>query len=238
MSKTRKSPGRPAHSTSGSTGLSRDQVVSAALDVLRRDGLPALTTREVATRLNVMSPALYWHVRNKDELLQLVADAICAEMVLPRREWAFRKRLATIANEYRRVLTAYRDGARLFAEQPPTGPHRMKLYDAAVEVFLDSSFPVSEAVAMATFYRHYLLGMVTEEGRGRSQESPAGVFPVAALGVELQHLGAGSGEYPSLDRAAGQLGKIQPESLFTVGLKVILDGLELRKAELHCRKLR
>lgn len=189
-------------------------------------------------RLNVMSPALYWHVRNKDELLQLVADAICAEMVLPRKEWPFRKRLATIAKEYRRVLIAYRDGARLFAEQSPTGPHRMKLYDAAVETFLDAGFHVSEAIAMATFYRHYLLGMVTEEARGLGTEQTSGVFPVAALGVELQHLGSESSEYPSLARATEQLGKIQPEALFTTGLKVILDGLELRKTELNRGKVR
>lgn len=235
MPNMKKTRGRPARSASGPTGLSLDQVVAEALAVLRTDGLSGLTTRRVATRLNVMSPALYWYVRNKDELLQLVADAICAEMVLPRKEWPFRKRLATIANEYRRVLIAYHDGARLFAEQPPTGPHRMKLYDAAVETFLDTGFQVSEAIAMSTFYRHYLLGMVTEEARGRRKQSASGVFPVAALGVELQQLGIRSGEFPSLARAAEQLGRIQPESLFTAGLKVILDGLELRKAELHRR---
>ncbi|HEX7369648.1 MAG TPA: TetR/AcrR family transcriptional regulator C-terminal domain-containing protein [Rhodanobacteraceae bacterium] len=238
MPKIRKTPGRPAHTASGATGLSREQVVAEALNVLRTDGLSGLTTRRVATRLNVMSPALYWHVRNKDELLQLVADAICAEMVLPRKEWSFRKRLATIANEYRRVLIAYRDGARLFAEQPPTGPHRMKLYDAAVEAFFDAGFQVSEAIAMATFYRHYLLGMVTEETRGHAKEPGSVVFPVATLGVELQHLGMKSAEYPSLAHAAAQLGKIQPEALFTAGLKVILDGLEFRKAELNRRKAR
>lgn len=233
MPRVKKTPGRPARSAAGPTGLSRDQVVAEALNVLRNDGLSGLTTRRVATRLKVMSPALYWHVRNKDELLQLVADAICAEMVLPRKEWPFRKRLATIANEYRRVLIAYRDAARLFAEQLPTGPHRMKLYDAAVEAFLDAGFEVSEAIAMATFYRHYLLGMVMEEARGRGRESSSGLFPAAALGVELQQSGFEASEYPSLARAAEQLGKIQPEALFRAGLKVILDGLELRKAELR-----
>lgn len=238
LAKAKKTAGRPPRSASGPTGLSRDQVVVEALNVLRADGLPGLTTRRVATRLNVMSPALYWHVRNKNELLQLVADAICAEMELPRKEWSFRERLATIANEYRRVLMAYRDGARLFAEQLPVGPHRLKLYDAAVETFLDAKFRVPEAVAMATFYRHYLLGMVAEETRVRGEGSASGVFPAAALGVELRHLGIDSGEYPSLAHASEQLGKIQPEALFTAGLKVILDGLELRKAELNRRKSR
>ena len=232
MPRMRKTPGRPARSAGGPTGLSRDQVVAEALNVLRTEGLRGLTTRRVATRLNVMSPALYWHVRNKEELLQLVADAICAEMVLPHNEWPFRERLAKIAHEYRRVLMAYRDGTKLFAEHPPVGPHRLKLYDAAVETFLDAGFRVSEAIAMATFFRNYLLGMVAEETRGRGKQQTSGVFPVAALGIELQRLGIESSEYPSLARAADQLDEIRPETLFKAGLKVILDGLELRKAEL------
>jgi TetR/AcrR family tetracycline transcriptional repressor len=229
---------QPARSRGTSAGIDRAQIVSEAIGLLQREGLAGVSTRRVAERLGVKSPALYWHVHDKDELLQLVADALCAEMVLPQREQSFRKRLEKIASEYRRVLVAHRDAPRLFAELPPVGPHRMKLYDAAVETFLDAGFPNAEAVAMATFYRHYLLGMITEEARGRRAGETPGLFPASALGVELQHIGGGTHDYPSLSGAAKLLTRIQPEKLFKTGLNVILDGLELRASVLRRKRAR
>lgn len=219
---------QPVRSRGKSAGIDRAQIVAEALVLLQQGGLEGVSTRRVAERLGVKSPALYWHVHDKDELLQLVADALCAGMALPQRKLSFRKRLEKIANEYRRVLVTHRDAHRLFAELPPTGPHRMKLYDAAVETFLDAGFPNTEAVAMATFYRHYLLGMITEEVRARRADAPRALFPASALGIELQQIRGATRDYPSLSGAAKLLTHIQPEKLFKAGLNVILDGLQLR----------
>lgn len=225
----------PVRSRGKSAGIDRAQIVTEALALLQQEGLEGVSTRRVAERLGVKSPALYWHVHDKEQLLQLIADTLCAGMALPQGKLSFRKRLQKIASEYRRVLVAHRDAHRLFAELPPTGPHRMKLYDAAVGIFLDAGFPNAEAVAMATFYRHYLLGMITEEVRGRRSSGNPALFPASALGVELQHLGDGMREYPSLSGAAKFLTHIQPEKLFKAGLNVILDGLELRADALRRR---
>ncbi len=232
----KRKPGRPPHSAGATVLLDRKQVVEEAITLLQETGLDGLSTRRLAVRLNVKSPALYWHVRNKDELLQLVADAICGQMVLPSSKHDFRERLKTIAREYRRVLTTYRDAARLFAEQPPVGPHRMKLYDVAVKTFLDEGFPTREAIAMATLYRHYLLGMITEEMRGKGKGSRSPLVPAYALGLELQHMEEASRDYPSLFSAAKLLTGMQPEKLFTAGLSVILNGLEQRAEELKRNK--
>jgi len=221
-----------AASTGGRIGLARDQLVDTALELMQESGLDALSTRRLAERLGVKSPALYWHVRNKDELLGLVADAICAQMMLPTNSLPFRERLEKIAWEYRRVLIAHRDAPRLFAEQAPTGPHRMQLYDAAIGAFLDSAFAPQEAVAMATFYRHYLLGMIAEEARQTSPPHPGALHSTLALGVELTQLGDESRHYPNLRGAAKLLANIEPEELFRLGLKILLDGTECRAREI------
>jgi TetR/AcrR family tetracycline transcriptional repressor len=213
-------------------GLDRERVIATALDLLQEGGLAAISTRRVAERLGVQSPALYWHVRDKQELLALVADAICAGMALPSLETPFRLRLKAIASEYRRVLIACRDAPRLFAEQPPIGQHRMKLYDAAVGALLDAGFPSDEAIALATFYRHYLLGMITEEVRERADGGGAGRFPAFALGVELQQVEHAARDYPNLAGAAALLRDLEPAALFEMGLEVILDGFERRAAAL------
>lgn len=225
---------RPEETASAGSraGLDRQRLVNAAVDLLREKGLAALSTRQLAERLGVQSPALYWHIRDKNELLGLVADAICARMQLPSKDRSFRGRLEDIAWEYRRVLAIHRDAPRLFAELAPTGPHRMKLYDVAVGAFLDGGFAPPEAIAMATFYRNYLLGMITEEARQLSPAHPDALRPAVALGAELARLGDESTDYPNLRGAAGVLAEIEPEELFRIGLKVLLDGMECRRGEL------
>lgn len=210
----------------GRAGLEIERLVEAALDLLQEVGLDSLSTRRLAERLGVKSPALYWHVHNKDKLLALLSDAICAEMALPSHLLPMRDRLREIAEEYRRVLIAHRDAFRLFAEHPPTGPHRMALYEAAIGAFLDGGFALPEAVAMATFFRHYLLGMIGEEARQRRPGKAGKTRPTRALGIEIEHLGVQADQYPHLRQATGLLADIEPVTLFRLGLEVILDGVE------------
>lgn len=210
--------------------LTRRKLIDAALALLQESGLSGLSTRRLAERLNVQSPALYWHVRSKDELLQLVADAICAQMVLPDFARTPRERLEAIAHEYRRVLTKYRDAPRLFAEQPPVGRHRIKLYDAAVGALLDAGFSARDAIALATFYRHYLLGMITEEVRGQQPGNVEAPFSAFSLGVELKRLGAAAHEFSNLVGTSKLLTRMSARSLFSMGLKVLLDGLKQSSA--------
>jgi len=219
-----RAPGKPT--SSARTGLDRARLVEASLELLQESGLDALSTRQLATRLGVKSPALYWHVRSKDELLALVADAVCGQMTLPTSPVSPRQRLEAIGWEYRRVLLGYRDAPRLMSEQPPTGPHRIKLYDVAVGALRDLGLPIAEAVAMATFYRNFLLGMIAEEGRHGSDSGPRGLSPASALGVELSQMGKDLHDYPNLRGASEVLVAIVPEDLFRIGLKVILDGMD------------
>ena len=54
------------------TGLDRDDVVAAALDLVRREGPDALTMRRLAADLDVATPTIYWHVGSRDELVAAV----------------------------------------------------------------------------------------------------------------------------------------------------------------------
>lgn len=199
--------------------------MDASLEILQASGLDALSTRALAASLGVKSPALYWHVHNKNELLALIADAICGQMKLPSTGLPARKRLEAIAWEYRRVLLKYRDAPRLMSEQAPTGPHRMRLYDAAVGALHDLGLQAAEAVTIATFYRNYLLGMIAEEARQKTGSYLAGLRPAHALGAELSQMGESVDGYPHLRGAAKILAGIRPEAIFRAGLEVILDGM-------------
>lgn len=51
------------------TGLDRDDVVAAALELVEREGPASLTMRRLATDLDVGTPTIYWHVGSRDELI-------------------------------------------------------------------------------------------------------------------------------------------------------------------------
>ena len=66
--------------------LERPMVVRKALELLNETGLDGLTTRRLADALGVQGPALYWHFKNKQELIDEMARALLADAYGPIRE--------------------------------------------------------------------------------------------------------------------------------------------------------
>jgi TetR/AcrR family tetracycline transcriptional repressor len=64
----------------GAVGLTRDRVVDVALELLESDGPDALTMRGLAAKLGVAPTAIYWHVGDKQALLDAVVDHITADV--------------------------------------------------------------------------------------------------------------------------------------------------------------
>src|SRR5262245_11121476 len=91
------------------TPLTRQAIVEAALRVLDREGMDALSMRKVGEELGTGAASLYWHVRNKDELLQLVFEAVSEETTLPRPDPArWQEQLRDVAREMRRSMNRHR----------------------------------------------------------------------------------------------------------------------------------
>src|SRR2546426_9550361 len=72
-------------------GLTRDRLVEAALELINEDGLDALSMRSLANRLQVKAASLYWHVRDRRELLGLLAESILASPPRGRRGAGWRR---------------------------------------------------------------------------------------------------------------------------------------------------
>ncbi len=104
--------------------LERPIVVRRALELLNEAGLDGLTTRRLADALGVQGPALYWHFKNKQELIDEMARSMLADAYGPISEdqdWT--EWLIEGARRLRRTMLSYRDSARLIAGYRPTGPH-------------------------------------------------------------------------------------------------------------------
>jgi TetR/AcrR family tetracycline transcriptional repressor len=112
-------------------------MVGAALELLDEEGLEGLTMRTLAERLGVRAASLYWYIRDKDQLLALLAEAILAEVPEPAPDRPWRVQLETFAADYRRVLHSHRDAARIVMQVQPATP---RLYERLVRPLLDAGF--------------------------------------------------------------------------------------------------
>src|SRR5438045_7753763 len=94
--------------------LTRDAIVEAALRVLDREGMDGLSMRRVAEELGTGAASLYWHVRNKDELLQLLNERFAAEVELPEPDPSrWQEQLKEVAHQMRSAAHRHRDLARI-----------------------------------------------------------------------------------------------------------------------------
>ncbi|MFE9118308.1 TetR/AcrR family transcriptional regulator C-terminal domain-containing protein [Streptomyces sp. NPDC007172] len=184
--------------------MNRETVLVEALDLLDEVGLDAVSTRQLAKRLGVEQPSLYWHFSNKKELLAAMAEAAMvphatAPLPTPAQDW--RSWFLDNTRSFRRTLLSRRDGARLHAGSSPGGADLDRI--AHKMAFLTScGLPEHDARMAMLAAGRYTVGSVLEEqaelALGSPPQRPAGIPP------------------------------IDHESAFEAGLALILDGLEQR----------
>ncbi|MER8103112.1 TetR/AcrR family transcriptional regulator C-terminal domain-containing protein [Kitasatospora sp. NPDC094016] len=197
--------------------LQRDEVVRTALRVLDEEGIDGLTTRRLARELGVQSPALYWHFKNKRELLDLMAEAMLAEALPVDRspdpehwpDW-----LAADARAKRHALLAYRDGARVHAGTLPT-EDELPAVEAQLDALRQAGLRPRTALRLLLTIDRYIMGWVTEEQAWRQDAAdrvrPS--FPDEALR-----------DLPLLREAADVLRMTDHDADFEYGLRVLIEG--------------
>ncbi len=153
--------------------LSRDAIVDAALRVVDREGLDATSMRRVAEELGTAPSALYWHVRTKHELLQLVFDRVVGEIELPPRDpehW--QEQAKAVGREMRRVLTSHRDIARVSLGAIPVGANVLRVVEWMHALLREAGLPDRIVALVGDLFGLYVGAYAFEESLGLA--SPTG----------------------------------------------------------------
>lgn len=199
--------------------ISRDDVVRAAVEVLDDEGLAGLTLRGVAARLGVSAPTLYWHVRDKRHLLDLVADRVMADVPESTRaphpgepvwEW-----LAEASRVRRALLLAHRDSVQVVAGNRPT-EDALPGIERTLGVLVSAGLEPGEAVRVVTALGSFIIGDALETQA--VHERPAEEDP-----------GADMAPFPTVAAAARTAGG--DDERFEEGLALFLGGLRARLEE-------
>lgn len=197
--------------------LQRSEVVDAALKLLDDIGLDALSTRRLATELGVRPGALYWHVKNKQDLLDALAEKILGELSPPASpdstaDW--REAVREMAVNMRQVLLAHRDAARLVAGSAWLGPNRLGFADGLMGVLSRSGAPVPPVAFGSDTVVSYVTGFVLQEQSESGTETDA-----AAPAPDI-------GPFPHLSAWLAQWSPGVRQDTFTAGLEILLAGLD------------
>jgi TetR/AcrR family transcriptional regulator, tetracycline repressor protein len=147
--------------------LSVDTIARTALSQLADVGLDGLTMRVVATALDVQPAALYWHVKNKQELLDVMAATIFADAVAgleaPRVGESWEHWLADLARAQRTAMLRHRDGAQILAGSNLSEPTLFRATELALRTLQDAGFPIQQAARAVAALTHYTVGFTIEE---------------------------------------------------------------------------
>lgn len=210
--------------------LDQAQVVRAALALMDEVGLDGVNMRALAAKLGVKAASLYRHVKDKEELLILMADELSAEIPPETQATGWREALREAAHRYRRALLRHRDAARLMAATMPAGPRRLQHVEAAMKMMLDAGLSDADAARAAYHFNNFVNEFAADEARAEAAARQMGVSKkkLTELGRRMFRQLPAS-DFPTLTRLADQIVDGDMDGLFEFGLEVWLSGLERRR---------
>jgi TetR/AcrR family tetracycline transcriptional repressor len=139
-------------------------IVEAAWLLVEEDGVDALTSRTLAAKLGVKSPALYWHVPSMTALHSLMVERMLSESIRnPADGETWQDWLLDVGRTQRRNFLAHRDSGRIIAVAPPTDVIRNQVMPMLVAPLVSAGASTEDAVAAAGTFASFILGWVIYE---------------------------------------------------------------------------
>lgn len=205
--------------------LTRERVVAEALATIAESGVDALSMRALATRLGVVPGALYRHVRDKEQLLDLVLDGVLAEVdtrIEERAAWT--EQIRVIAHRLRAVLEEHPGIAGLLKTRDPLGPHSLALAEAFLAPLHRAGLPPREAGLAYSLIYGYTLGFALEGPSSVNEQRVRDAVTRAELHAFVRALP--SDRFPTLVALGEHVWVDNRDERFATALDTILHGLE------------
>jgi AcrR family transcriptional regulator len=216
---------RPGDVERGRRTLTRDRVVAEALAVISTDGAQALSMRALAARLGVVPGALYRHVRSKEQLLDLVLDAVLAEVDCradPTQPWA--AQVATLAHRLRGALERHPGIAALLKTRDPLSPASLALAEAFLAPLLSAGLSGPEAALAFRLIYDYTLGFALADPSSPAEQRLRDTATRQQLQTFLRALPAD--RFPALAAHGPHAWDGDRDKRFAAGLGILLRGLQ------------
>jgi AcrR family transcriptional regulator len=203
--------------------LSRPRIVRSALGLVDEKGLAALTMRALATELEVSPMALYNHVRDKDELVDLMVDLMLGEVDTSVTEGDWLTQLRALVRSYHQALAVHHELARVYSVRVRVGPNGLLIMERTIGLLLEAGFSPSEASDVFFVLFIYTAGFQQighiVPRRDSATREETGYYPP----LPPQQI-------PSITMVSSHLNGPHQPGRFDYGLELLLAGLQVKIA--------
>jgi TetR/AcrR family transcriptional regulator, tetracycline repressor protein len=214
--------------------LSREAVARAALALTDSEGLDALTIRRLATTLEVTPMALYWHFKDKEALLDGVAEAVLAEMHLPEAggSAAWDDELRALLDALLGVLAAHPAVSEVLKTRILLNDPGREVTERVLGALRAGGFSAEQASQTAVYALHLLASLVIGlPGQAIGQTEEEREQQVRTKWAALQALSPK--QFPNIiDCAASLTDCAESDEWFTLGMDTLMSGIRARAAVL------
>lgn len=212
--------------------LSREALVDHALDLADREGLDAVAIRRIATDFGVTPMALYWHVKNKDELLDAMGDRLFEALAVPAPEGDWLEQVRGAVTCLVDALRRHPGSVDLAMPRVLVSPPAQVLAERTLAALRGAGFTVREASDLAR--QALLTAMILVTGRpGAEVDTPEPEREAKVLAKRAAVTALPADRFPNLIACAEALTDCEDENqYYGSGIDLYVAGVK----ELHARK--
>jgi len=203
--------------------LTRQRVVEAAVELADREGIESISMRRLAQELGVEAMSLYTHVRNKDDLLDGMADAVISEIPLSADGADWKSSLRQTALAARGVMLRHPWAPHTVETRPAPGPAALGYVNAVLGILREGGFTIAQAHHALHIFGSRLLGFAQALFDDSGDLDPE---TAAALESRLGATHPYAVEMALAVTHTGALGPCDDDAEFTFALDFLLDGLD------------
>ncbi len=209
-----KGVGRPAR-------LSLEAIIAAADHILQTEGSEKLSMRHLANELGSAPMALYYHVRDKDELLLLVMEAHARRMPRPEFPDDPRERLVEAAVLLYELLAERPWIVEVLTGDDLIAPSALWIVEVMIGAAVEYGHTPEQAVDVYRTIWYYIVGnlIIRVNGKRRRAQTGTPVYRDQVI-ADLQ-----AGTHPNLALVAGRWAEITARDTHRQGLTALVDGL-------------
>jgi TetR/AcrR family tetracycline transcriptional repressor len=165
----------------------QDDVIAAALTTLDTEGLEGLSLRGVARALGAHLNSVSWHVKSKQSLIEMMADAIIGTVRVDDLPAEPVERVRVVVGRYRAAMLGHRDGGRLVAGTSAGTDKTFRVGEVIVGALLAAGHPAPEAARLCWALVYFTLGLTQEQQTGSEPGTPdfTGYPALTEVGAQL-----------------------------------------------------
>ena len=202
----------------GRPPLDRDRIVAAALRIVDDEGADALSLRRLAEALGVTPMSIYWHVRDKAELLELVGETVLGEIEIPPARGDWREQLRDLHRAMLVVLLRHPNTLDALIGRARFGAAGVRMFERLLSILLGAGLAPAAAFDAYMVLYEYLLGFAAVANRTPQfrEIQQQGVLYLLSLPAD---------GFPSIATVAPMIGRHSLEQQFETGLVALIEGI-------------